>query len=120
MAGQRIKDNELLIALSNSKNVKECAISLQITPQAIYKRMRNKTFANKLNDIRNKKFEIASSQIADITSTAINTLREIIEDNSINPGVRVRACNSILNAGLRFNEQQEIINRLIEIESRLD
>ena len=61
----------------------------------------------------------AAGEIKQSLSGAVHTLRRICEDECASCGYRISAARALLDAGLRYTETVDILQRLEEIEDAI-
>lgn len=118
MGKQKVTDEMLLESLLCTKSVRECATTLNLSPQAVYARLRKSTFKQRLQQERKANFDIASSKITNATGNAVECLKSIVDDKKAPCGVRVRAAAELLNITLKCTEISDIITKIESIERK--
>lgn len=105
-----------LAALLTEPTKGDAAKAAGISRRTLSKYLQDEDFKRAYN-------EAFESLIADATrvaqgslSPAMVTLRQIMEDKKVNAAVRVQAARSILEYGMKLNEQYDIIERLKRLE----
>ena len=63
--------------------------------------------------------EDATTQARQSLAPALSALREIVEDGEYPAAVRVQACRSLLEYGLKFTERADVQQRLDALEEKL-
>ena len=119
MPGKRISDEQLITALSVSTSITDTAKDLGITRQAIYNRLQQPAFRQRLQNERQGKFQIANSKLTDKMSEAIETLSSIMNDKEVCAGTRIKSAQILLDICLRTSEQMDILERIVAIEESL-
>ena len=119
MAGKRISDEKMIIALITCKDITTASEKLGITRQAIYNRLQQPAFRQRLQNERQGKFQIANSKLTDKMSEAIETLSSVMNDTEIAPSTRIKSARTLLDICLRTSEQMDIVERIVAIEQSL-
>ena len=119
MAGKRISDERMILALITCKDITAASNELGITRQAIYNRLQQPSFRQKLQNERQGKFQIANSKLTDRMSEAIETLSSVMNDTEVSAGARIKASQILLDICLRTSEQMDILERIVAIEQSL-
>ena len=119
MAGKRITDEKMILALTTCKDIATASDELGVTRQAIYNRLQQPAFRQKLQNERQGKFQIANSKLTDKMSQAIETLSSVMNDREVSAGTRIKAARTLLDICLRTSEQMDIVERIVAIEQSL-
>ena len=119
MAGKRISDERMILALLTCKDIQSASNELGITRQSIYNRLQQPAFRRKLQNERQGKFQIANSKLTDKMSEAIETLSSVMNDTEIAPSTRIKSAQILLDICLKTTEQTDIIERIANIEEML-
>lgn len=111
-----ISDEKIIAALMNNGTIKDAAAAVGLSERTLYDRMCSGDFREqyksaKADVVRKARFEL-NKQI----SAAVNTVIEIMSDNSVNPAIRLQAAQTILNNANKFAErlnddEQQIIDQ---------
>lgn len=119
MSGKRISDEKMILALTTCKDIATASNELGITRQAIYNRLQQPAFRQRLQNERQSKFQIANSKLTDKMSVAIETLSSVMNDTEVPPGTRIKSAQILLDICLRTSEQTDIIERITVLEELL-
>lgn len=119
MSGKRISDEKMILALTTCKDIATASNELGITRQAIYNRLQQPAFRQRLQNERQSKFQIANSKLTDKMSAAIETLSSVMNDTEVPPGTRIKSAQILLDICLRTSEQTDIIERITVLEELL-
>ena len=119
MSGKRISDEKMILALTTCKDIATASNELGITRQAIYNRLQQPAFRQRLQNERQSKFQIANSKLTDKMSAAIETLSSVMNDTEVQPGTRIKSAQILLDICLRTSEQTDIIERITVLEELL-
>lgn len=119
MAGKRISDERMILALVTCKDITTASNELGITRQAIYNRLQQPAFRRKLQNERQGKFQIANSKLTDKMSEAVETLSSVMNDTEVSAGTRIKSAQILLDICLRTSEQMDILERIVAIEESL-
>jgi hypothetical protein len=95
--------------------VKEAAECAGLSEATLHRYLNDPAFMKEYNEVRNQTVKSMVNRLSSASHTAISKLLSIIK-NSKHEGNVIRACEIILNASLKGNE----VNRLMEIEEKLD
>lgn len=119
MAGKRITDEKMILALITCKDITTASEKLGISRQAIYNRLQQPAFRKRLQNERQGQMQVASSKLTNITGNAIETLSSVMNDTEIAPGTRVKSAQILLDICLRTTEINDIVERISAIEETL-
>lgn len=109
----------MIIALTTCKDVATASNELGITRQAIYNRLQQPAFRQRLQNERQGKFQIANSKLTDKMSEAIETLSSVMNDAEVSAGIRIKSAQILLDICLRTSEQMDILERIVALEQSL-
>lgn len=109
----------MIIALTTCKDIATASDELGVTRQAIYNRLQQPEFRQKLQNERQGKFQIANSKLTDKMGEAVETLSSIMNDTGVSARVRVKSAQILLDICLRTTEQMDIVERIVAIEESL-
>lgn len=119
MPGKRISDEKMILALTSCKDIATASNELGITRQAIYNRLQQPAFRQRLQNERESKFQVANSKLTDKMSEAIETLSSVMNDKGVSAGTRIKSAQVLLDICLRTSEQMDILERIVAIEDSL-
>ncbi len=112
-------DEKLMTALLTSGSVTEAEKLTGISRTTIYARLKDNEFKAEYDSRRAMLLEEGCNTLQSSLTTAINTVKEIIENKKNAPQVRLNACGMILQNCLRYVEQIDILSRIEELERTL-
>lgn len=101
----------MILALITCKDIATASNELGVTRQAIYNRLQQPAFRQRLQNERQGKFQIANSKLTDKMSEAIETLSSIMNDKEVCAGTRIKSAQILLDICLRTSEQMDILER---------
>ena len=104
MARKMVEDDELVKLLLLNGSVDRVATNCNLSKSAVYKRLENCDFRQKLEIASKGALSAAASELTLSVSTAISTLVEICKDGQINGQTRALAANSIIQHAAKFTE----------------
>ena len=113
-------DDEIVTSLLQTGNIVKTAQLLGVSRATIHRRMKQDVFLDKLKEKRRDNWQIAQSRLTDALQTAVSTLCEILTDENISPGIRLRASIATLDLALKSQEQLDILETLQKIEQQLE
>lgn len=109
----------MISALLSCPTIKLASESVGLSEQAVYSRLRKPDFREKLQNARNDQFQVISSKLEDANFKALDTLINILDDEEVSAGVKVRASQTLLDLSLKSREQADIITRIQNLEEML-
>lgn len=110
------KDEKIMAALLACGSVAEAERISGVSRSTIYKRLSNAEFKAEYDQRRSMVLNEACNTLQSSLTSAVNTIREIIENEETAPQIRLNACGLILQNCLRYVEQIDILSRIEELE----
>ena len=112
---------QALVALISSPTIREASRKSGVAERTINEYMRtDPEFRKAYEENRQGIVREASERMANAFTSAVTTLTDITNDKEVNPSTRVRSATAILEYGLKLWETTDIIQRIMDIEARLD
>lgn len=108
-----------MTALLSCGSVTEAEKISGVSRTTIYKRLNDKDFKREYDHRRTMVLNSACSSLQSTLTTAVNTIKEIIEDEENAPQVRLNACGMILQNCLKYVEQIDILSKIEELEKNI-
>lgn len=115
----KAKDERILAALLSSGSVAEAERISGVNRSTIYKRLADENFKAEYDGRRTMVLNEACNALQATLTKAVDTIRDIMEDTSSAPQIRLNASALILQNCLKYTEQAEIIARLDELEKKM-
>ena len=109
----------MILALITCKDIATASNELGISRQAIYNRLQQPAFRQRLQKERVGKYQIANSKLTESMSEAIETLVSVMRDTEVSAGTRIKSAQILLDICLKTTEQTDIIERIANIEEML-
>jgi hypothetical protein len=116
-SGRRKGDVALLVALASGQTVRDAAAAAGIGERTATRRAADPAFRRRVATVRAEMIDRATGQLADSMSAAARVLRQLLDAQS--ETVRLSAARSILELGAKLREDQELAERIAELETRL-
>lgn len=85
-----------------------------------YKRIRADDFKRKFSKVKDELLNRVTTTMQNGMTEAAQTMLEIMRDEATAPQIRLNAADSIIRNGMRLTEQNDILQRLEELEARND
>jgi len=115
-----LNKQKALLALLITPSIEGAAQTAELSSKTIRRYLRDQDFAARLKAERQTAFQVAAGALQGLLSQAVQTLADVIGDESAAPSVRVRAANSVLDHARAWYEIDEIERRVDEIEIVLE
>lgn len=115
---QQTTDAELITALINCGGVRGAANALQLSTNAIYKRLQNQDFRQQLEIATNGVIATAAAELCLTVSDTIGVLQDIAKDGTANAQTRMLAADKLLGRCIEFLEISHKSRRRDEAESQ--
>lgn len=113
------KDEKIMAALLTCGSVAEAERISGVSRSTIYNRLSDAEFKAEYDQRRAMVLNEACNTLQSSLTSAVNTIREIIENQETAPQIRLNACGLILQNCLRYVEQIDILSRIEELERGL-
>ena len=107
-----------VIALLERPTVKEAAEAAGVHKATLYRWLQEEGFQAVYHGARREVLRHVAARLQQISSEAVETLREVMADKTQQGASRVGAARTVLDYAVKATEQQEIIERLDRIEGR--
>ena len=115
----RVTDEKLINALLSTATIRQASNATGLSEQAVYARLIKPDFRIKLQNARDSQFQVISNKLEDANFRALDVLIKILDDLEVSPGIKVRACQILLDLSLKNREQADILNRIQTLEDKL-
>ena len=113
------KQIDFLLAMLETGNISKSAKIAQITETTAFKYLKD-GLKEKLEEIRKKYLEANFKKLEFASIKATEVVIDILEDKECPKSIKLNAGKTILDYGLKIREQTEIIDRLKNIEKRIE
>lgn len=107
---------KVIVALLTESSISRAANKLRIDESTIFRLMQNPDFMSAYNDAKRRMLDNTLNAIQSASGEALETLRTIMSDQTVQPGTRVSAAKTILELSLRAFESQQMDQRISDIE----
>ncbi len=111
-------DEKILTALLTSGTVAETERITGISRSTIYKRLADAEFRAEYDSRRQTVLSEACNTLQATLTNAVNTVKEIAENENAAPQIRLNACGMLLQNCLRYVEQIDILARIEALEKQ--
>ena len=113
------KQIDFLLAMLETGNISKSAKIAQITETTAFKYLKD-GLKEKLEEIRKKYLEANFKKLEFASIKATEVVIDILEDKECPKSIKLNAGKTILDYGLKIREQTEIIDRLKNLEKRIE
>lgn len=106
--GGAVSNEEIIAALMQSGTIAEAAEKVGLTPRSVYERMKTREFIAAYSEAKNDLVRAAVFSINRNLGAAIDTVTEIMTDNSAPASVRLQAAQTIITHAAKFADRLRI------------
>lgn len=100
-----VNDEIIVAAILKCGTATGAAAELGISPSTVYRRFRSPSFMEIYKSAKADVLRMTVEEIQDIRSTAIDTINDIMCDESVNPAIRLQAAQTVLSNDIRYISQ---------------
>ncbi len=111
-------DEKILVALLACGNVAETERITGVSRSTIHKRLLDTEFKAEYDRRRQMVLSEACNTLQATLIKAVNTVKEIAEDENTAPQIRLNACGMLLQNCLKYVEQIDILARIEALEKQ--
>lgn len=115
----KLNREKIALNLLTCPTIKEAAEKSGISITTMYRLKKQESFQQLLKEIKNDIFHEAMNKAQGYCLESLETLRNIMNNEGATDSSRVSAARAILELGLTMYEDENIIQRLNELERRL-
>jgi hypothetical protein len=116
--GRKSADDALVLALAAGATMADAAEQAGVSERTAFRRMQDAPFRQQVVITRTRFYEQAVGLLADSLTDAVRTLRALLEADS--ESTRLGAARTILEAGPRLRESEELAERIAALEAHLE
>ena len=116
----KVTDEQLVTAIMTHISNRKAAAALGISERQFYNRTSSPAFKEKLTRARGRVMDNAVALLTGRMNEAIGTMVIIMRDEEAPPQTRLNAASAIMGNVLRLTERCDILERLDELEVRLE
>ena len=119
-AGQLTRKQEsLMSALLTAPSLAAAAQHVGISEVTAWRWLKDPAFDHAYREARRVALEQAIVQVQQCTGTAVETLRQIMQDGEASASARVSAARTVLDVAFKILEVEELEQRIADIEAHL-
>ncbi len=112
-----VSDEEIIAALIQHGTVKAAALSVGITPRAIYDRGESRSFRSAYSRARDEVLRGAVFTLNARLAEAITTVAEIMTDKTVNASVRLQAARTVIDTAVRLADHLRVDEKISREEA---
>lgn len=119
MGESRRKKNEdgLLLALACGASVEAAARQCEITQRSVYRRLSDRAFRTKLQELRTDMVRRAAGMLTAAANQSVSTLLAL-QKESVPAPVRLGAARAVLELGIKVRELVDLETRIAALEAQ--
>lgn len=117
MAKKNVTDEKLLESLIVNGGVSGASKECGITVSAIYKRLQNKDFRHKYEQMQGLVLSAVAGSLTQAITDAVACLQSVVNDSKVPVGIKVQASDSLLRHCCRYVETSNILARIERLEN---
>lgn len=111
-----VSNEKLLETLLVYGNAERAARALNITRNAIYKRLQDETFRAQYTAAQSAVINAVSLELTAVVTDAVGALHDVVTDDIATDTARISASNALLQHCVRYVEVASIIRRIDALE----
>lgn len=115
----KLNHEKLALNLLTTASVRDAAKKSNVAESTVYRLKKDPEFQKLLNEIKNKMFQETIQKSQGYCLEMLEVLRAVALDQMATDSSRVSAARSVLELGLTMYETEEVIQRLQDLERRL-
>ena len=100
-------DEKMITALALCGSVSATAVQLGIAESTIYRRLQDNEFRAKLEIVKGDILREFKASYLESSERARAAIESMMENDKINPAIRLQACQTIINTAVKFVELSE-------------
>lgn len=112
----KLTNEKIISALLATTKIKDAAILCGVSESTLYARMRKPQFKELYGQVRRNLIDQGTAALQGHLNSAIQTIADIQEDETVPPQVRLNAAEAIIRNTLKLTEQNDILARLDALE----
>ena len=115
----RTKQKRAIKALLEHRTVGAAAEVAGVAERTIYRWFDVPAFRAALNKSEGDAIDQATRNLLTLSKAAINVFYEIMKDEDISPGIRLRAADRVMDHLIRLRELRDVEQRLAALEAKV-
>lgn len=114
------KQEQALLALVTSNTIREAAAQVKINEVTIYRWLKQEDFQRAHRELRREAIRLAISKLQRVTCEAIEVLAEVMRGKENLASARVSAAKTILESAFKASEMDDMLERIEDLERRME
>lgn len=114
------QQHQVLVALLGGSPILRAAEAAEIDPSSVYRWLKLPAFQEALRDGRRLLAQQGLAQLQGLVADAVGVVRQILNDDTRTPTVRLRAAELVLNQTVKYLELEDLERRLRELEALVE
>lgn len=110
--------DKALLSLLQAGSISEASKQAKIGEATIYRYLKEKQFVEAYRQARRESLEVAIRKLEKLTSEAIETLREVMQDTENTASQRLYASKTILDFAFKIQDQ-DLLQRVERLEEKI-
>lgn len=115
----KLNRENIAVNLLTCKTLNEAAEKSGVSISSIYRLRKDPEFQEVINQVKNSMFQETMQKAQGYCLESLEVLRTIMNDGAATDSSRVSAARTVLELGLNMFEQENIIQKLTELERRM-
>ncbi|MBW8013750.1 hypothetical protein E0712_04595 [Lactobacillus helveticus] len=111
------KKQMYLECLLTSSSQKEAYQKAHIAKATAMRYQKDPDFQKQYKEMRRRSMEFTGNRLRELTSKAVDTLSDVMDDPEATPTEQTRAAKIVLDSAFQVANQQDILDRLDKLES---
>ena len=100
-------DEKIITALALYGSVSATAVQLGVAESTIYRRLQDNEFRAKLEIVKGDVLREFKANYLESSERARAAIESMMDNDKINPAIRLQACQTIINTAVKFVELSE-------------
>jgi hypothetical protein len=114
------KQEKAISALLSEPTMKSAAHLVKVSEITIIRWLREDAFKEAYQEARREATRQAIARLQQASSEAVDTLREVMNSSTAQPGARVSAAKTVLELSLKAVEIEDLALRVEEVEKHIE
>jgi ribosomal protein S15P/S13E len=114
------KQEKAVVALLSEPTIKSAAQLVKVSEITLIRWLREDTFKDAYQEARREATKQAIARLQQASSEAVDTLRDVMNTRSAQPGARVSAAKTVLELSIKAVELEDLAQRIEELEKHIE
>jgi hypothetical protein len=108
----------LILALASGESIKEAALQAKMSERTVYRRLRNESFVQRVNQARTSMLQQAVGRLAKAVPKASEVLDKLLD--SASERIRLQAVKVVIDSSIKLSDAASYEQRLASLEAMLN